>query len=137
MGMLDHERHPTGSTGKLTISSVQPDRDHALLTVVGMLDHEAVAELCRRTAGLLVAGARYLVVDLSQAHGAHAELLGMLAGVSRRLVARRGWLKLVGAGPAVMEELDEASLSDLFTLYRAVTGGDAAGAASVMRHCVA
>ncbi|GEL20293.1 STAS domain-containing protein [Pseudonocardia asaccharolytica] len=144
MGMLDHhERRTIGSTNKWIISSVQPDRDHALLTVTGMLDQESAAELRQRATGLLVAGARYLVVDLSQAYGAHPGILGLLAAASRRLTARQGWLKLTGAGPAVMEKLDEASLSDLFTIYRAATCrgdngvDDASGSECVTRHPVA
>nr|WP_147201271.1 STAS domain-containing protein [Pseudonocardia asaccharolytica] len=90
--------------------------------MTGPLNVGATAELAQRVEGLLVAGARYLVVDLSQAHGVRPGVLRLLTTTSQRLMASRGWLKLSGAGPTLLAELDEASLSDLFTLYQAATG---------------
>lgn len=125
MAILDrHTRGVSTDPTELIISSVQPDRDHALLTVTGWLVSAATAELAQRVEGLLIGGARYLVVDLSQAQGVHPEVIALLSATGRRLTADRGWLKLSGVGPAVLEELDEASLPDLFALYQAAIARD-------------
>jgi hypothetical protein len=107
---------------ELTIISVQPDRDHAVLDVVGRMSEDGLDELRQRLDGLLVAGVRYLLVDLTRAEPSES-MLGVLASTTRRLQARQGWLR-VHRDPlwSSSGEVDEATLPDLFELYQATIG---------------
>jgi hypothetical protein len=112
-------RSPSG----FAIRTVQPDREHAVLEVVGTPGHDAVDELWQRMEGLLVAGVRYLLVDLSGA-GPIEAVAEALAEASRRLKERQGWLRVHGdlMWP-VPDGLSEATLNEVFAIYRAFAGG--------------
>jgi anti-anti-sigma regulatory factor len=109
------------------IVSVQPDREHAFVDVVGVLGDEDVSELRQRVAGLLVAGVRYVLVDLTEAEGDDSAPSAALAAARRELIRRRGWLRLVGSDPSSFTPGVEASLTDVFAMYRAAVGTDAGG----------
>lgn len=113
-------------SGGARIRSVQPDRDHAVLELVGALGRARVDELRQRLKGLLVGGARFLLVDLAGVGPCDAALTGVLTSFARRLDARQGWLR-VYAPPSSLCELDEATLADLFAIYRAAGGVRPAG----------
>jgi hypothetical protein len=100
------------------IRSGQPDREHAVLEVVGAPGPDSVDELRRRVEGLLVAGVRYLLVDLAEAVQGDA-VVGVLAETARRLEERRGWLRVDRQGSSLPLGLTEATLGDLFAIYRA------------------
>src|SRR5918992_3698376 len=74
---------------RIAIRFIQPDREHAVLEVVGAPVLESVDELRQRVEGLLVAGVRYLLVDLAEAVPADAAVVGVLAETARRLEERR------------------------------------------------
>jgi hypothetical protein len=104
------------------IRTVQPDREHAVLEVVGTPGHDAADELRQRLEGLLVAGVRYLLVDLSESGPADAVTDTLTEG-SRRLKARHGWLRIhrdqiwpVPGG------LTEVTATEAFAIYRAFAG---------------
>jgi anti-anti-sigma factor len=105
------------------IRSVQPDRDHGVLEVAGALDHDNAAELRQRVEGLLVAGVRYLLVDLVEAGSCDPMAIGVLADAARLLETRQGWLRInPNRTVSIAAELEEATLSDLFAIYRASSG---------------
>lgn len=125
---LDHDPITTSWSGtaispsESTIIAVQPNRDHAVLEVAGRLGADCLDELRQRVEGLLVAGVRYLLVDLTEAEPCES-MLSVFAPAARRLQARQGWLRIHGDPPWPSSgEVDAATLSDLFALYQATTG---------------
>jgi hypothetical protein len=98
----------------IAIRSVQPDREHAVLEVVGAPGFECVDELWLRVEGLLVAGVRYLLIDLTEAVPGDA-VVRVLAETARRLEERQGWLRVNQQLPM---GLPEATLGELFAIYR-------------------
>src|SRR2546429_4081088 len=79
------------------IMSVQPDRDHAFVEVIGVCGHEGVAELRQRVDGLLIAGARFVLVDLTAAGGGAPTTRAAPAAAGRPLAPRKGWVPTGGA----------------------------------------
>jgi hypothetical protein len=100
------------------IRSGQPDREHAVLEVVGAPGPDSVDELRQRVEGLLVAGVRYLLVDLAEAVQGDA-VVSVLAETARRLEERQGWLRVDRQGSSLPLGLTEATLGELFAIYRA------------------
>jgi hypothetical protein len=100
------------------IMSVQPDRDHAFVEVIGACGHEGVAELRQRVDGLLIAGARFVLVDLTEAGEVAPTTSAALASAGRQLTRRKGWLRTVGHDSSSAARY-EASLLDLFAMYQA------------------
>ena len=80
------------------IRSVQPDRDHGVLEVAGALGQDNAAELRQRVEGLLVAGVRYLLVDLAEAGPCGPMAIGVLADAARLL---EGWHDALAASVVV------------------------------------
>jgi hypothetical protein len=101
------------------IRTVQPDREHAVLEVVGVPGHDLADELWQRVEGLLVAGVRYLLVDLSEAGPADA-VADALTEAGRRLEERHGWLRVHQDRMWPLPGgLSEATLTEVFAIYRA------------------
>ena len=100
---------------RIAIRFIQPDREHAVLEVVGAPVLESVDELRQRVGGLLVAGVRFLLVDLAEAVPGDA-VVSVLAETARRLEERQGWLRV---RQDLSLRLPEATLGDLFAIYRA------------------
>ena len=108
------------------IMSVQPDRDHAFVEVIGVCSHEGVAELRQRVDGLLIAGARFVLVDLTAAGEVAPTTSAALASAGRQLTRRKGWLRTVGHVSSSAARY-EASLLDLFAMYKAAMWRGAGG----------
>jgi hypothetical protein len=107
---------------RVVIRTVQPDREHAVLEVVGVPGHDIADELWQRVEGLLVAGVRYLLVDLSEA-GPSDAVADALSEAGRRLKERDGWLCVHRDGMwPVPGGLSEATLTEVFAIYRAFAG---------------
>jgi len=105
------------------IRTVQPDREHAVLEMVGTPGHDAVDELWQRMEGLQVAGVRYLLVDLSEA-GPIEAVAEALTEASRRLKERQGWMCVHGdLLLPVPDGLSAATLNEVFSIYLAFAGG--------------
>jgi hypothetical protein len=103
----------------IVIRTVQPDREHAVLEVIGVPGRGDAGELRQRVEGLLVAGVRYLLVDLSEAGSADA-VVDVLTEASRRLNERHGWLRVHWDPMSpVSRGLSEATLTDVFAIYQA------------------
>jgi hypothetical protein len=108
----------------VAIRTVQPDREHAVLEVVGVPGHDVGDELRQRVEGLLVAGVRYLMVDLSEAGPADA-VADVLSEAGRRLKERDGWLRVHRDRMwPVPGGLSEATLTEVFSIYQAFAGWD-------------
>jgi hypothetical protein len=122
------EHHHTPAQPSLRIMSVQPDREHAFVEVIGTCSHEGVAELRQRVDGLLIAGARFVLVDLTAAGEVAPTTSAALAAAGRQLTRRKGWLRTVGHDSSAAARY-EASLLDLFAMYQAAVGRGAARAA--------
>jgi hypothetical protein len=122
------EQYPTPDRSGLRITSVQPDREHAFVEVIGACGHEGVAELRQRVDGLLIAGARFVLVDLTEAGEVASTTNAALAAAGRQLTRRKGWLRTVGHESSSAARY-EASLLDLFAMYQvAMRRGRARGA---------
>ena len=121
------EQHATSDPASLRIMSVQPDREHAFVEVIGTCGNEGVAELRQRVDGLLIAGARFVLVDLSAAGEVAPTTTAALAAAGRQLTRRKGWLRTVGHDPSSSARY-EASLLDLFARYQAAVRRGAARA---------
>lgn len=108
-----------GDRPGVRIMSVQPDRDHAFVEVIGACGDEGVAELQQRVGGLLIAGARFVLVDLTAAGEVAPSTSAALAAAGRQLARRNRWLRMVGHDSSPFTARYEASLIDLFTMYQA------------------
>jgi hypothetical protein len=111
------------------IVSVQPDRDHAFIEVIGECGHEGVAELRQRVDGLLIGGARFVLVDLTGAGEVAPSTSSALAAAGRQLTRRKGWLRMVGHDSSSSAARYGESLADLFTMYQAAARKDTGRAA--------
>jgi hypothetical protein len=105
----------------VVIRSVQPDGEHAVLELVGAPGLESADELRRRVEGLLVAGVRYLLVNLAEADPVDA-VASVLAATAQRLEECQGWLRVHGQDTPLPAGLTEASLGELFAIYQGFVG---------------
>ena len=117
-GAVQPEQYATSDPTGLRIMSVQPDREHAFVEVIGTCGHAGVAELRQRVDGLLIAGARFVLVDLTAAGEVAPTTNAALASAGRQLNRRNGWLRTVGHDSSSAARY-EASLLDLFAMYQA------------------
>jgi hypothetical protein len=122
-GAVQPEQYATSDPTRLRIMSVQPDREHAFVEVIGTCGHEGVAELRQRVDGLLIAGARFVLVDLTAAGEVAPTTNAALASAGRQLTRRNGWLRTVGHDSSSAARY-EASLLDLFAMYQAAVRRD-------------
>jgi hypothetical protein len=115
--VVQPEQYVTPDRSGLRIMSVQPDREHAFVEVIGTCGREGVAELRQRVDGLLIAGARFVLVDLTRAGEVAPTTSATLAAAGRQLTRRNGWLRTVGHDSSSAARY-EASLLDLFAMYQ-------------------
>jgi hypothetical protein len=118
-GAVQPEQYTARDPSRVRIMSVQPDREHAFVEVVGAFGHEGVAELRQRVDGLLIAGARYVLVDLTAAGEVEPATSAVLTAAGRQLTRRNGWLRMVVHDSSTSGARYEASLLDLFAMYQA------------------
>lgn len=110
-----------GEESGFVIRSVQPDREHAVLELVGTPGLESADELRQRVEGLLVADVRYLLVDLAEADAVDG-VASVLAATAQRLEERQGWLRVHGQSSPLPAGLTEATLGELFAMYQGFVG---------------
>ncbi|WP_142064651.1 hypothetical protein [Pseudonocardia kunmingensis] len=115
-----------GSPRPVAIRVVWPDREHAVIEMVGtVMSPGSVAELRERVDALLIGGLRFLLVDLSEAQPCDGAVRAVLADAATRLRARLGWLRIhpdPDMPPPPDQGVDDATLPDLFRIYRAMAG---------------
>jgi hypothetical protein len=124
-GAVPPDQYVLPDPPSLRIMSVQPDREHAFVEVIGPCGHEGVVELLQRVDSLLIAGARFVLVDLTAAGEVAPATNAALASAGRQLTRRNGWLRTVGHVSSSAAR-HEASLLDLFVMYRAAVRRGAA-----------
>jgi hypothetical protein len=73
--------------------------------------------------GLLIGGARFVLVDLTGADEVAPSTGSVLAAAGRQLTRREGWLRTVGHDSSSSAARYGASLPDVFTMYQAVRTG--------------
>jgi anti-anti-sigma factor len=90
-----------------------------LLSVTGGIDDRGLERLRCRLDGLIDAGARLLVADLSGVDSCDGRLFELLARTQHQVGCQGGWLRLVGLRSSVLDALDQAALPDVLLVYRA------------------
>lgn len=103
---------------ELTISSTLHPGSYTVVAIAGRADAPALRTLAGYLAGLVHAGSRNFVVDLSGVERPGDDLLGLLRRFGDRLTAVGGELELIGLTPPVLYELDDEPLAEIFALYR-------------------
>ena len=129
MGAAVQPEHSAGHRSGVRIVSVQPDRDHAFIEVIGECGTQGVAELRQRLDGLLIGGARFVLVDLTGAGEVAPSTSSALAAAGRQLTRRGGWLRMVGHDSSSSAARYGASLPDMFVMYRAAVRNGTGGVA--------
>ncbi|HEY4022899.1 MAG TPA: STAS domain-containing protein [Pseudonocardiaceae bacterium] len=108
---------------ELTISSTLSAGRYTVVVVAGRVDAPASRTLARYLAGLVHAGSRRFVVDLSRVERPDDDVLGLLHRFGDRLAVGGGTLELTGLTPPVLYELDDEPLAEVFAQYRAAFEG--------------
>jgi anti-anti-sigma regulatory factor len=107
------------SADEIRVTSTLRGDHYTVVTVSGPIDARAISLLAAHFAGLLNAGTRQLVVDLSRAEGVDDDLLELMRKVETKLRALNGRLELTGLAPPVLYVMDDEPLADVFAQYRA------------------
>jgi hypothetical protein len=87
------------------------------------VDGPASRILAGYLAGLVHAGARNFVVDLSRVERPDDDLLDLLHRFGDRLAASGSAMELTGLTPPALYELDDEPLTEVFAQYRAAFEG--------------
>ncbi|EXG79306.1 anti-anti-sigma regulatory factor, SpoIIAA [Cryptosporangium arvum DSM 44712] len=94
--------------------------------IVGEVDMATTPQLRDELLGLVDAGHKYLVLDVSGVPFLDSTGLGVLMEVHRRLRDNSGAAALVGARPALVRLLTITNLSRALPVYRSVEDASAA-----------
>ncbi|MDS0134625.1 MULTISPECIES: STAS domain-containing protein [unclassified Amycolatopsis] len=123
----------TGATppDEFTISSTLHPGRYTVVAIAGRADAAASRTLAGYLAGLVHAGSRFFVVDLSRVEHPDEGLLDLLRRFGGRLAAAGGALELTGLTPPVLYELDDGPLAEVFALYRVDSEGGRRGWAAL------
>jgi anti-anti-sigma regulatory factor len=81
---------------EVTIATVWGGAEYARVILRGHLDHHTGQRLRTELSAVLDTGARYLTVDLTDAHGCEESALEALDWAARRASSQQGWLALTG-----------------------------------------
>ncbi|MEU0797343.1 STAS domain-containing protein [Amycolatopsis sp. NPDC005961] len=120
---LDHLLSRAAPPRELTISSTLHPGRYTVVAIAGWMDAAALRTVAGYLAGLVHAGARQFVVDLSRVERPGDDLLVLLHRFGDRLTADGGTLELIGLTPPVLYELDDEALAEVFAQYRAAFEG--------------
>lgn len=74
--------------------------------MIGPLDADAVGELERHLRQLVVAGSRFVVLDVSGAESWCPTMVDLLGRMQRRLTGRRGMISMVGMSSELLATAD-------------------------------
>ncbi|MDT7684425.1 MAG: hypothetical protein QOG57_4735 [Pseudonocardiales bacterium] len=100
------------------IASLQRGDEYATVAVGGPLGRRAVVALGANLRGLLEAGARHIVVDLSNITDLEG-LAALMHRVEARTLALGGVFELTGLTPRVLYGMDDDPLARVFARHRA------------------
>lgn len=106
------------ATTPVTIASTQRGH-HAAVAIGGTPEGRAVLAVSACLRGLLDAGTRHLVVDLSRVRRLDGALAELLRKVEARLVSQGGVFEMTGLSHRVLHDMDDDPLARVFALYRA------------------
>jgi hypothetical protein len=109
-----------GATGNFTVTSTLRGGHYTVVTVGGSIDARALRLLAAHFAGLLHAGTRHLVVDLSRVEQVDNSLFELMHRVEHKLTALNGLFELTGLVLPVLYAMDDTLLAEVFSWYRAV-----------------
>lgn len=105
---------------ELKISN-QSHTDYDIVVVHGEIDLYTAPHLQSELGHALDAGARRLVIDLSQVGFCDSTGMNVLLAVMRQAREQEGDLELAAPGPAVLKILSVTGLDRVFTVYDATT----------------
>ena len=92
--------------------------EHAVVIApAGELDLYVAPELKQHLLGAIAAGARLVVVDLSQVTFVDSTTLGVLIGGVRRLRAGDGRLSVVISDPSILRTFELSGLDRVFAIH--------------------
>jgi len=109
-----------GTAESFTVTSTLRGDHHTVVTVGGSIDARALRLLAAHFAGLLHAGTRHLVVDLSRVDQVDDSLFELMHKVEGRLTLLGGLFELTGLAPPVLYAMDDPLLAEVFAWYRAI-----------------
>jgi STAS domain len=101
------------------IASLQRGDEYAAVAVGGPVGRRAVVALGANLRGLLEAGARHIVVDLSNITDLDEGLAALMHRVEARTLALGGVFELTGLTPRVLYGMDDDPLARVFARHRA------------------
>lgn len=101
------------------IASLQRGDEYAAVAVGGPVGRRAVVALAANLRGLLEAGARHIVVDLSNMTDLDEALAALLHRAEARTLALGGVFELTGLTPRVLYWLEDDPLARVFARHRA------------------
>ncbi|SEF24562.1 Anti-anti-sigma regulatory factor (antagonist of anti-sigma factor) [Amycolatopsis pretoriensis] len=108
---------------ELTLSSTLHPGRYTVVTIAGRADTAASRTLAGYLAGLVHAGSRNFLIDLSRVERPGDDFLRLLRRFGDWLTTAGGELELTGLTPPVLYELDDEPLAEVFTLYRVDSEG--------------
>jgi hypothetical protein len=108
------------SANEFTIGSMLHGDQRAVVAVGGPVDDRTLRLLTVQLAGLLAAGVRDLVVDLSHVGPVPDALLDLMRKVETKVLAHNGVFELTGLTPPVLHAMDDPPLAEVFAWHRAV-----------------
>lgn len=117
----------TGAALASTAALLVTERPGRFVTVTGRLDRAGTAQLAAQLEVVLTDGTAFLGLDLSRVTGCDTGLFTLLVNTHERLLAREGWLRLIGLSPVVLAALDHASIPEIFTVYLSSDRGPGCG----------
>jgi ABC-type transporter Mla MlaB component len=111
----------------VTVASAQRADGYAAVVLAGRLDGSAIRAAGAHLRGVLDAGPRHLIVDLSRVDQLDSRLPALLRRVEARMTGLGGIVELTGLGSRLLHDLDDDPLARVFALYRATLDGASAG----------
>jgi len=88
-----------------------------VIELAGAVDLYSAPELKERLLGVIDAGKRHVVVDLSQATFIDSTTLGVLVGAVKRLRSEDGALALVCTQPSITKVFEITGLDQVFAIH--------------------
>jgi anti-sigma B factor antagonist len=110
---------PSDMTFDFSLSEDQDAAGAHVIAVAGEVDIFTAPELKRAIAAALDAGARRLVVDLTETRFLDSTALGVLIGAVKRLRPLDGRLVIVNTEPSTAKTFEITGLDQIFTIVPA------------------
>jgi anti-anti-sigma regulatory factor len=89
---------------RVLICTAQDDQGQARITVTAEIDRELVEKLRQHVQAVVRAGARFVVLDVSEVRRCDPIILNLMSWAQHRLTARQGMISAVGLHPCKLAE---------------------------------